>query len=390
MSYSILVIFFILLSFLDIFIIKSKKEKFIILVLSFMTYLFFFGLRGFVGCDWETYYPNFLNSISLYEIFQNNQIKLNHENINFEIGFQVWLSFLKMFFSNWNLYLFFTTLIDIGALLFLFGRYSPYPIFSLLLFLGFNGFQFQLDLMRNLKSFLLFLFSIEYLHKNKNLKYFILNILNITFHRSSLVFIVIGYFLKKNFYKYKKIILFLFIFGVFFLIFSDRILYDFLKYILTFKTESFKESFEKLNFYLTSTFSKKRELGIGFVERIFTFILFYIYRKKIVKNAYGKIFYNIYLLYIFSYLYGSGVRIIFERVGLLFVCSYWIIYPILLKSMSKIKKILIFIFITIICLLKTYITFNYMPDKELYIYENIFFIQKSYEEKLKIMEKYKN
>ena len=61
-------------------------------------------------------------------------------------------------------------------------------------------------------------------------------------------------------------------------------------------------------------------------------------KKKINKDKYGKIFFNIFLLYIISYLYGSGVRIIFERLGLLFICSYWIVYPILLKKYFKIKK----------------------------------------------------
>ena len=223
----------------------------------------------------------------------------------------------------------------------IFYKYSPYPIFSIFLFLGFDGFQIQLDLMRNIKSILIFLFSIEHLINNKNMRYLILNILSCNLHRGSLIYLLVGYFLKKDFYKHKKIILTLFLFGILFLIFSNEILYkilDFIKSILiNLDLKVFERIYYKLNYYLNNDYSAVRKLGIGFVERIFTFILFYYYREKINKNKYGKIFFNVYLLYVFTYLYGSGVRIIFERIGLLFICSYWILYPIVLKNTSKIK-----------------------------------------------------
>lgn len=388
MEYNILINIFIILSFFDIFIIKDKKKKFLIIILVLLIYLFFFGFRGFIAYDWKVYYPNFIDTIPLSKFFQIDQIKLNNDYKGFEIGFQIWVSFLKIFFSNWNTYLFFTTFIDISCLLIIFWRYSPYPIFSILLFLGFNGFQLQLDLMRNIKSILLFLFSIEYLQKNKYLKYFILNFLGVTFHMTSLVFIIIGYFLKKNFCKYKKLILFFFIVGIFFLIFSDEILYKILQFILQFSESISSKISYKLEFYLNSGFSNKRKLGIGFIERIITFLLFYINREKILKNKYGNIFFNIYLLYIFTFLYGSGVKIIFERIGLLFICSYWIIYPILLKNMLRTNKILIFTFIIIICLLKTIISFqyNYHKTKKLYNYKNILWIKEDYNKSVKIFE----
>lgn len=113
--------------------------------------------------------------------------------------------------------------------------------------------------------------------------------------------------------------------------------------------------------------------------------MFYLYREKINKNEYGKIFFNIFLFYIFSYLYGNGVRIIFERIGLLFICSYWILYPILLKNISNIKRILIFIFLISYCFLK--INTTYVLDlkvKKLYEYKNILWNNESYEKKYKV------
>ena len=397
MAYNILLIYFIILSIFDIFIIKQKKNKFLILTLAFLGYLFFFGFRGFIAWDWKNYYPNYINVIPLYNIFQNGEIKLNNIYTSFEIGYQIWLSFFKIFFSNWNMYLFFTTLIDILCLLFIFHKYSPYPIFSILLFLGFNGLQIQLDLMRNLKAILIFLFSIEYLINNKNIKYIILNFLSSSFHRSCLMYLIMGYFLKKNFYKYKKIILVFFIFGIFFFLFSSNILYEILNTIRKILTNTRLNVFDKLvyklNTYLFNDYASARGIGIGFIERIFTFFIFYIYREKINKNKYGKIFFNIYLLYISSYLYGSGVRIIFERLGFLFICSYWILYPITLKNISKIKKIFLFFILVIFCGLKINIYTNFsLKAKELYKYRNILWDKEIYEKKLilynKVFERY--
>ena len=392
MAYNILMLFFIILSLFDVFLIKQKKNKFLILILVFLVYLFFFGLRGFIAWDWTHYYPNYQNSINFFEAIKTNFIFNRNIYNHYEIGFQIWTSILKIFTTNYHIYLFFTTLIDIVCLLIIFYKYSPYPIFSFFLFLGFSGFQFQFDLMRNFKAILLFLFSIEYLINNKKIKYLILNTVGATLHKSILIFLLIGYFLKIEFYKYKKLLLFIFNFGIIFFIFSDDILYEILKFfqkILTFlDLKIFTKVISQLNFYLGNDFARSRGLGLGFIERVISFSLFYIYREEINKNKYGKIFFNIFLFYIVSYLYGSGVRIIFERLGLLFICSYWIVYPVLLKNISKIKKIFVFIFLIIFCTLRinSYYVFD-TKGKELNKYQNIFWSKETYEEKYKIYKK---
>lgn len=391
MAYNILMLFFIMLSFFDVFIIKQKKNKFLILILAFWGYLFFFGLRGFMAWDWSHYYPNWLNSINFFEAVKNNFIFNLDIELEYEKGYQIWMSILKIFFINWHSYLFFTTLVDIICLLIIFYRYSPYPVFSILLFLGFGGMQLQLDLMRNFKAMLLFLFSIEYLISKKNMKYFLINVISSSLHRSCLVYLMIGYFLKKNFYKYKKIILSFFIIGIIFFMFSDDILYETLKIIrdifISFRCNIFNKIINKLNIYLNSDYASPRGIGLGFLERIFSFSLFYRYRKEINKTRYEKIFFNIFLFYIFSYLYGSGVRIIFDRLGLLFICSYWVLYPILLKKISNIKKIVIFIFLISFCSLKinSFYVLN-LKEKELCEYKNILWNKESYEEKYKIFK----
>lgn len=392
MAYNFLMLIFSMLSIFDIFIIKNKKRKIFILIIMLIIYLYFFGLRGFIAFDWQEYYPNFLNINSLNDYLESGI--LNNGNKQFEKGFEIWLSVLKIFFTNWSFYIFFTTFIDIICLLIIFYVFSPYPIFSIFLFLGFNGLQIQLDLMRNIKAILIFLYSLRYLINNKKTIYIILNVIGVYFHRSSLIFLMLGYFFRKKFYRYKKSLLTLFVLGIIFLLFSNRILYEILNFIKDLSLKSninlIKQIYFKLDYYLNSTLhSSTRGLGLGFIEKIFTFILFYNYREKINKDKVGIIFFNIYLCYIYTYLYGSGVRIIFERLGLLFICSYWVLYPILLKNFLGIKKMLIFIFLICFCIIR--INLIYILDISLYKrykYRNILWNSETYTEKIKKLNQF--
>lgn len=187
-------------------------------------------------------------------------------------------------------------------------------------------------------------------------------------------------------------ILFIFGIGIIVLLFSENLLFVVLR-----KTRDILENInidilfgikKKINSYILTSFVNSAELGLGFFEKIGTFILFYKYREKINNYKYGTIFFNLYLLYIFSYLYGSGVRIIFERCGLLFIPSYWILYSIILKSMKGYKKVGLFIVISLFIIIKINRQTNFnFKAKELYQYKNIIFTNETYEEKKTIFNK---
>ena len=391
MEYNLLVGILLLFSILDVFVLKNKKIVLVILVI--ILYQFFFGLRGFIAWDWHHYYPRFLTSIGIFEVIKNGNFIFNTgTSVSYEIGYQVWMSLFKSLTNNYHIYLFLTTLIDILAISYILFKYSPYPVFSILLFLGFGGLQIQLDLMRNIKGILLFLISLDYLSENKKIKYFLINILALSFHRTSLLYFPLILFLKKKVYKHGKMILFIFGIGIIILLFSEDLLFIALK-----KTRDILENIninilfgikKKITGYLLTSYVNSAELGLGFFEKIGTFLLFYKYRKKINSYKYGTIFFNLYLLYIFSYLYGSGVRVIFERCGLLFIPSYWILYSIVLKSMKGYKKLMAFVIISLFIILKINKQVNFgTKAKELYQYKNIIFVDESYEEKKAIFDK---
>lgn len=392
MEYNLLISIVLLLTVLEIFVLKKKKNKLFFFSIAIVIYVFFFGLRGFVGWDWSHYYPRYLESISIFEVIKNKSFILSIGMTGYEIGYQIWMSLFKCLTNNYQFYIFYTTLIDAIVLGYIFIIYSPYPIFSILLFLGFNGLQIQIDLMRNIKAILLFLFSLNFLNKNKQIKYLLINILALSFHRTSLFYFPIMIFLKKNIYKYKKMILLIFFIGIVFLLSNNDILISLLKkleiLLKNIEIDILSKLKKKLTMYLSSSYIIPRGLGIGFIEKVGTFILFFIYRKKINNYRYGTIFFNLYLLYIFTYLYGSGVKIIFERCGLLFIPSYWILYPILLKNINKNKKIGLFVLLSLYIILKVNKETNFnFKAKELREYKNIIFTQETYKEKKLIFDK---
>ena len=111
-----------------------------------------------------------------------------------------------------------------------------------------------------------------------------LNIVGSTLHRSLLIFLLVGYFLKIEFYKYKKLLLLIFGFGIIFFIFSDDILYEVLKFIekiLKFlNLKIFTKIIAQLNFYLGNDFARSRGLGLGFIENNFVWSTLCIQRKN--------------------------------------------------------------------------------------------------------------
>lgn len=396
MPYLVLTIILIIFSILDIYYLKSYKSKKNVMIFLGIIYIFFFGLRGFLAWDWIHYYPNFNFSLNLIEAIVMGDYTFNIVS-NYDIGYKVYVAMIKCFTNNYHIFIIITTIIDCLLLFICFIRYSPYPILSILLFLVYSGFQIQYDLLRNIKAILIFFFSIYYLERNRKIIVIGLLILEILFHSSSIVYLPVYYIIKKNILKYKKIIYSLTLIGVIIFIAQNQIIIKFLELLQNLKLNiiSLNSLLIKLNTYLKSEFFLvNRGIGLGIMEKFFLFFLIMKNSKKIIKIKYGKIFANMWILLFFLYLYTNDVRIIQERFSLLIVCSYWIIYPIILKLYKGKIKLLLVLIIFSYSSLKIYKSFNEkIKSYPLIKYENILFDSKSFEEKRKIwvetIKKYK-
>ena len=171
--------------------IEEKSRKYINFLVVVM-YVFFFGFRGFVGFDWVNYYPFFKDIDKLSDF--------KFATISNDVGFSVFASFIKTENPDYNFFILINTLVSVVLLHYFFKRYLPirYYAFAFALFVAIGGIILELNLMRNVKGYLLFLLSIIYIEKRKPLPFFLLNLLGFLFHWSSLIFFPLYFFIHKK------------------------------------------------------------------------------------------------------------------------------------------------------------------------------------------------
>jgi hypothetical protein len=352
---------------------KQQSTKWI-RVLTIVGFLFFFGLRGFVYTDWYNYYPYFNGLPKLWEIGSGT--------FQYEIGFELYSIFIKSIWNNYFFWIFISSLIDACLLHVFFKRYSKYYVLGIIIFVVFHGFIIEINLLRNIKAMLLFLLSLRYIKEQKIIPFLLLNILAISFHLSAIVYIP-AYFLLHREYS-KKILWAIFLIGnIVFLAQLEYIapIFNFLGNMIGGKTALKTSLYLHDNFY-----SKPYGFSLGYFERIFTYIVVMAcYNKLLKQNKTNIIFINAYVLYFFVFFFCSEMTVITQRVPLLFVFSYWILYSRLYELIALRKAKLVFLSLfTLYSILKLGGSNQDIFSK----YDNIIFGIQKYEERKFIFQKY--
>ena len=375
LSYILIIVFFLSIAIFQFGVpIEEKSRKYINFFVIAM-YVFFFGFRGFVGFDWVNYYP-FFKYIEKLSDFK-------FDTISNDVGFSVFASFIKTINPDYNFFILINTIINVVLLHYFFKRYLPirYYAFAFALFVAIGGVILELNLMRNIKGYLLFLLSITYIEKRKPLPYFILNFLGFLFHWSSLFFFPLYFFIHKKINI--RFIIIVFLIGN--LIYLSQIEYitPFVNWLSSF----FGEVAEgKATIYLASTmFGRQYGLTFGYIERFFTFILVLAYHNKLIANSKSNIiFINCFFIYIFINLFFSEINIIITRIGILFIFSYWILWPKILENSKIVEKIALFVIFS----LYMNIRLISQTNNPMYKYENVLLDRStSYQERLKVYDK---
>lgn len=334
---------------------ENRKLKEGYFLFSIFLLILFFGMRGYIGYDWYSYKPNFDRGVINFNyIFKSG----------YEFGFQIYTLILKNIVNNYFFYNILNTIIDILTIFWIIKKYSKYNLLSLFLFFSVYGIALEIDMIRNMKSILLFLISIRYIEERKIWKFLLLNILGIFFHISSIIYLPMYFILNKKWSK--KIILILFLIGNIYYLLDSRIV---LKLI---QTNSFILP-TTIGLKLSNYFSMiplDFPLGFSFyyMERVIIFILIYLASEHIQNQKYGNIVLNSLYISIFFFLYSSEFSIISMRFSLLFIYSYWFIFSYLFNFYSK---SLIFIIVVLISFFRIDNQINFIGNKEIYFYQNI-------------------
>lgn len=356
----------------------KKKEKNLILLFYIIFLVIFFGLRGFVWTDWNHYYPNFLSIEPIYKIFDLNS---NYRNIDYEIGYKIYMSIIKVITSDYHIFTLISTLFDLFLIKKIFDYYNIDFLFGILLFIGFEGLALEFDLMRNSKAILLYVYSIKYFDEKKYLKYLVLNLLAISFHKSIIINTLITPLLIYYYNFYIRISLF------FTFILYKILQVNFIKkFLFCIKDLLPLKYLNKIESYLVDPYYNVQSgIGIVFLEKTALFILvLFLYNKIYKKELKNKIILNSSFVYFFTYYILGEMLVLQERVGTNYIYIYWLLIPLILKELTIYKRlitktlVLLYIFLKFI---KNFIFIDAEEIKKSLNYENIIFYHKNYSER---------
>lgn len=307
----------------------KKKGNYIFLILL---YLFFFGLRWHVLSDSLAYEEEY-NTIK--PIF--NWKYIDEHSWWWDKGFVIFTMFTKLVSNDFRFFVFVNTLIDIIFFVVCIKRYSSNFLVTILAFLAFQGILTEINLFRNIKAILLFLFSIKYIENRKWYYFFPINLLGYTLHSSALLFFPMYWLLNIRF-QLKYVIVVVSVITFIYLLQLNVIENLIIQYVPTEGVVS-----NKLNTYMEM--DEVSVLSIGTFERLITLLLsIWVYYKTNNPSKIFTILFNSFLVFYVTYSLFGFNPVFRDRIPYLFVYSYWFLYPFLFNYVVARRRYLRFIF----------------------------------------------
>ncbi|MCD8186255.1 MAG: EpsG family protein [Rikenellaceae bacterium] len=334
-------------------------------------YLLFIGLRGYIGTDWYNYRIIFEQIPTLFsgqwEEFRSGNFQ--------EIGFLVFATAVKSLWNDYHFFVFLNACLDMVILHVFLNRYVSWYTLGFLLFFIMGGLTLC-ELVRNSRSVGLFLLSIRYVIERRPIPYVTLNLVGMSFHLSSLIYILLYGFIRRPWPRW----LFVWVFLLGNVVFLFRL--EIVRPLL----EQWGEAVGgRLQLYLVQyvgheLYDVPYGWSIGYVERIFTgLIVLVFYRRLMVGKGFHTPFLNLYLFYFAAFFFLSEMRELAARTSLLFVCSYWVLVPEIYEILlSRFKRAVFRWVLYGYCLLKM----AGMTAIPLYRYDNLLWGVQRYEERV--------
>ena len=332
--------------------IKDIKYKTYFSIVAVVIFFFFFGFRGFIAGDWTIY----------YEFFKR-------------CTFDDVVNYSKSIYNEYFFFQFTVAFIDTILLVRFLRRAVDNIPYALILYVTFNGFIISTDLLRNSIAIMIFLNSIEYIKERKIIPYMILCTLALTFHTSSLLFYPLYFFFNKRCNKWIYIVLFI-ISNIIFLL-HISVLPSIVGLL-----GSGGDLQNKVKAY-TELLNDSKTLSIGYIERLFTGILLFLYYNELKElRKDNAMYFNGIVAYLLLSFLLSELQVLSDRITYLFSFGYWVTWLDLSKCFKYDNNRRLFkVFMILYCLLRMSITAASSTD---FKYENILFRHGSYQEKLYI------
>jgi len=373
--YILLVLFYGILAF--IYDTQDEHSRYRLKMLCMVVFLIFFGLRGFIGDDWQNYYPFYMYALT--DSVQN--IVYTISDSEFEPGYMTFMILSKILVPNYHFFIFLCCAIN-GLLLYRFlnKRVDNFPL-AMMFFVCMGGFGLQVNLIRNSIALLLFLNSLDFITERKPIPYFSMCLLAMTIHVSAIVYIPLYFVFHKRLPRW--VFMVIFILGNLVFLLHIKFIGPILIAILSRMGEAYADVAEV---YIEGKHGEQQiALSVGFVERFLTGLLVICYYNKLVElRKENVLFINSFIGYFFMFFFFSEFDVLGRRLALLFVFSYWILWGDLLKCfVYEGNRKLFMAFLFVYCVLKIRGMTNHITLE----YDNVLWGTKSYEERLYIHKK---
>ena len=239
---------------------------------------------------------------------------------------------------------------------------------------------YDINLMRNSKSIMLFIISLKYITERKIVPYILLNILGLLFHSSSIVFFPLYFLIFKK--PNKRFLWTIFFVGNILYLLQIR----WCTPIITFLAECFGGLVAKkaIQYLASERWATGYGISIGYLERTMTFMLIMYYLERFFKNKYNIPLLHCMFIYLFSYLYLSEMSILTSRVPLLFMFVYWPLYVQIYEWQSKKRKVFFLICFFCYSVMKIISGGQALPN----VYDNILLPKYTVEQRTTVLQQF--
>lgn len=235
---------------------------------------------------------------------------------DFEAGYHVFEVIGKTLGLSFWQFQFVYVLIDAIVLYYFFKRETNYCVLALLIYFIWWGWVFHAEQLRNANSVLLFMLSLRYVREKQIFSYVLLNLLGMTFHTTSLFYIIAYPLLRITLTKNQL----LWIFTVVMLVFIFRI--KFINIVLTglytYGGQHIASKIQK--YYVNIVYADSYyNFGMRKIIVLFAYVMFFFFPNffKVGKNI-DNVIKNVFVIYFILVFSLCEIRVMQDRASSLF------------------------------------------------------------------------
>lgn len=334
--------------------------------IAYLTLFIFVGLRGHLYSDFINYYPYFDDVPTLRNL---DRRALSH--FSFEAGFTIYTSLVKSLWDNYFFWVATGVAIDLWVLRRTFRRYCSSEIVPLLFFIAFQGLFIEFNLYRNVKALDCFLLSLPLLERRALVPYMALNIVGATFHISSILYLPLYFLLHR------PIPLSVAWCGI---VFANVVVIarlPVMEWIIGgVDAVAMAQVMERVALH-SSQSEGGYLLSVGHIERTFSIVLFtLLYGRLLAQRPSNALFYNLLWLYYLSFMLCYEIRVFADRLPILFVAGYWVLYANVMELKFVLRRVVAAVAVGLV-FVKLYLSNDIAPAR----YDNLLFGIESYSQR---------